>query len=61
MHASAHADPATHATRCTRPRASIALTVAQQAAFLPSLDGFHHRAGIAICGGRFAAWQKEID
>ncbi len=53
MHASAHADPAT--------RASIARTVSQQAAFLSSLDGFYYLAGIAICGVRFAAWQKEID
>ncbi len=40
---------------------SIARTVAQQAALLSSLDGFYYLAGIAICGGRFAAWQKEID
>ncbi|CAN0621335.1 protein of unknown function [Burkholderia multivorans] len=40
---------------------SSARTIARQAAFLSSLDGFYYLAGIAICGGLFAAWQKEID
>ncbi|WP_321868194.1 MFS transporter [Burkholderia ubonensis] len=40
---------------------SIARMVAQQASFLSSLDGFYFLAGVAICGGIFAAWQKDID
>ena len=39
----------------------ISRTVAQQASFLASLDGFYFLVGIAICGGLFAAWQKQID
>ncbi|SIT46017.1 Major facilitator superfamily (MFS) multidrug efflux pump [Paraburkholderia ribeironis] len=39
----------------------ISRTVAQQASFLASLDGFYFLIGIAICGGLFAAWQKQID
>ncbi|MGF6975922.1 hypothetical protein QFZ94_004372 [Paraburkholderia sp. JPY465] len=35
--------------------------VAQQANFLASLDGFDFLIGVAICGGLFAAWQKQID
>jgi hypothetical protein len=34
--------------------------VAQQAGFLSSLDGFYFLIGVAICGGIFAAWQKQI-
>lgn len=41
--------------------ASIARMVAQQASFLASLDGFYYLAGVALVGGLFAAWQKEID
>ena len=39
----------------------IARTVAQQASFLTSLDGFYYLIGVAVCGGIFAAWQKQID
>jgi hypothetical protein len=39
----------------------ISRTVAQQASFLASLDGFYFLIGVAICGGIFAAWQKQID
>jgi MFS family permease len=39
----------------------ISRTVAQQASFLASLDGFYFLIGVAICGGLFAAWQKQID
>ncbi len=35
--------------------------VAQQASFLSSLDGFYFLIGVAICGGIFAACQKQID
>lgn len=35
--------------------------VAQQASFLSSLDGFYFLIGVAVCGGIFAAWQKQID
>jgi len=35
--------------------------VTQQASFLASLDGFYFLMGVAICGGLFAAWQKQID
>ncbi|WP_323118760.1 MFS transporter [Burkholderia alba] len=40
---------------------SVSRMIAQQAAFLTSLDGFYFLAAVAICGGLFAAWQKEID
>jgi hypothetical protein len=33
----------------------------QQASFLASLDGFYFLIGVAVCGGIFAAWQKQID
>ena len=39
----------------------ISRMVTQQASFLSSLDGFYFLIGIAICGGIFAAWQKQID
>lgn len=39
----------------------ISRTVARQASFLTSLDGFYFLIGIAMCGGIFAAWQKQID
>jgi hypothetical protein len=39
----------------------ISRAVAQQASFLASLDGFYFLIGVAICGGLFAAWQKQID
>jgi MFS family permease len=35
--------------------------VAQQASFLSSIDGFYYLIGVAVCGGIFAAWQKQID
>ncbi|TDV17213.1 MFS transporter [Paraburkholderia caballeronis] len=35
--------------------------IAQQASFLSSLDGFYFLIGVAVCGGLFAAWQKQID
>jgi len=38
----------------------ISRTVVRQASFLTSLDGFYFLIGIAICGGIFAAWQKQI-
>jgi hypothetical protein len=41
--------------------ASISRSVAQQAGFLASLDGFYFLIGVAICGGLFAAGQKQID
>jgi len=41
--------------------ATIARTVAQQASFLASLDGFYFLMGVAVCGGVFALWQKQID
>jgi len=41
--------------------ATIARTVTQQANFLASLDGFYFLMGVAICGGVFAFWQKQID
>jgi MFS family permease len=41
--------------------ATIARAVAQQASFLASLDGFYFLTGVAICGGVFALWQKQID
>ncbi|WP_144113736.1 MFS transporter [Paraburkholderia sp. BCC1886] len=40
---------------------TISRSVAQQASFLSSLDGFYFLIGVAICGGLFAAWQKRID
>ncbi|MDR7006429.1 MULTISPECIES: MFS transporter [Paraburkholderia] len=39
----------------------ISRSVVRQASFLTSLDGFYFLIGIAICGGIFAAWQKQID
>ncbi|KAF1026611.1 MAG: putative multidrug resistance protein EmrY [Burkholderia plantarii] len=41
--------------------ASLSQTIARQAAFLTSIDGFTFLAGVAICGGLIAAWQKAID
>jgi hypothetical protein len=35
--------------------------IARQASFLSSIDGFYFLIGIALCGGLFAAWQKQID
>ncbi|MGF6656738.1 hypothetical protein OKW34_007328 [Paraburkholderia youngii] len=32
-----------------------------EANFLASRDGFHFLIGVTICGGLFAAWQKQID
>ncbi|KQR74475.1 MFS transporter [Burkholderia sp. Leaf177] len=40
---------------------TISRMVTQQASFLASLDGFYFLMGVAICGGLFAAWQKQID
>ncbi len=34
--------------------------VSQQAS-LTSLEGFYFLIGVAVCGGIFAAWQKQID
>ncbi|MGF6597051.1 MFS family permease [Paraburkholderia sp. GAS448] len=39
----------------------VSRMVAQQASFLASLDGFYFLIGVAVCGGIFAAWQKQID
>jgi MFS family permease len=39
----------------------ISRMVAQQASFLSSIDGFYYLMGVAVCGGIFAAWQKQID
>ncbi|MEM5437144.1 MFS transporter [Paraburkholderia diazotrophica] len=39
----------------------VSRIVAQQASFLASLDGFYFLIGVAVCGGIFAAWQKQID
>jgi MFS family permease len=39
----------------------ISRSVARQASFLASLDGFYFLIGVAICGGLFAAWQRQID
>ncbi|WP_179404433.1 MFS transporter [Burkholderia guangdongensis] len=39
----------------------ISRTVARQASFLSALDGYYFVIGIAICGGLFAIWQKQID
>ncbi|MGF6936927.1 hypothetical protein OKW41_006089 [Paraburkholderia sp. UCT70] len=41
--------------------ASISRSIAQQASLLASPDGFYFLIGVAICGGPFAAWQKQID
>lgn len=41
--------------------AQMSRMVAQQASFLSSLDGFYFVIGVAVCGGVFAAWQKQID
>ena len=41
--------------------AEVSRMVAQQASFLSSLDGFYFLIGVAVCGGIFAAWQKQID
>lgn len=41
--------------------ASLNQTFLRQAAFLASLDGFLFVAGVAVCGGLIAAWQKAID
>lgn len=39
---------------------TLARTLAQQANFLASLDGFYFLAAVAIVGGLFAAWQREL-
>ncbi|MGV2291498.1 MFS transporter [Trinickia sp. YCB016] len=39
----------------------VSKLVSQQASFLSSLDGFQFLIGVAVCGGIFAAWQKQID
>jgi MFS family permease len=41
--------------------AQVSRMVAQQAEFLATLDGFYFLIGVAVCGGLFAAWQKQID
>ncbi|WP_233863393.1 MFS transporter [Paraburkholderia adhaesiva] len=41
--------------------AEMSRMVTQQASFLSSLDGFYFLMGVAICGGIFAAWQKQIE
>ncbi|RQH07418.1 MFS transporter [Paraburkholderia dinghuensis] len=41
--------------------AEISRMVTQQASFLSSLDGFYFLIGVAVCGGIFAAWQKQIE
>jgi hypothetical protein len=35
--------------------------IAQQAQFLTLTDGFYFLAVVALCGGLFTAWQKQID
>ncbi|SAL46454.1 major facilitator transporter [Caballeronia terrestris] len=40
---------------------SVSRMVAQQANFLASLDGFYFLMGVALVGGIFACWQKQID
>jgi hypothetical protein len=40
---------------------AISQMVTKQASFLASLDGFYFLMGVAMCGGLFAAWQKQID
>ena len=39
----------------------VSRMVAQQADFLASLDGFYFLMGVALVGGIFACWQKQID
>lgn len=39
----------------------ISQIIARQASFLSSLDGFYFLIGVAVCGGLFAIWQKQID
>ena len=39
----------------------VSKRVSQQASFLSSLDGFHFLIGVAMCGGIFAAWQRQIN
>ncbi|WP_109479935.1 MFS transporter [Paraburkholderia sp. C35] len=39
----------------------ISRTVTQQASFLSALDGFYFLIGIAVCGGLFALYQRQID
>ncbi len=41
--------------------AEVGRLVVRQASFLTSLDGFYFLIGVAVCGGLFAAWQKQID
>lgn len=41
--------------------AKLAPAIAQQAQFLTLTDGFYFLAVVALCGGLFAAWQKQID
>jgi len=41
--------------------ASLGRTVAQQAVFLASLDGFYVLMYVALCGVAFALWQKPIE
>ncbi|MDR5750850.1 MULTISPECIES: MFS transporter [unclassified Caballeronia] len=41
--------------------ADVSRMVAQQASFLASLDGFYFLMGVALVGGAFACWQKQID
>jgi hypothetical protein len=40
---------------------TIARMVTQQASFLASLDGFYFLMGVALVGGAYACWQKQID
>lgn len=40
---------------------TIARMVTQQASFLASLDGFYFLMAVAVVGGVFACWQKQID
>ena len=39
----------------------ISRVVTQQASFLSALDGFYFLIGIAVCGGLFALYQRQID
>jgi MFS family permease len=39
----------------------ISRIVTQQASFLSALDGFYFLIGVAICGGLFALYQRQID
>lgn len=52
-----------HAPREARSLALVEISrmVAQQASFLSTLDGFYIVIGVAVCGGLFAMWQKQID